>query len=306
MRKIFFILIILLLCSCKGPSETDFFAMNTYMKVSIYGEKEYCEEIKSLVYEKDNKFKKDRLNINEKETSEMIKLSCKISEFTNGAFDITLSPISDLWGFWNSEFRVPTDSEIKETLLKTGYKKIIKNGEISVSEGFSFDLGGIAKGYTGNCISKYMKEKNIESGVVTLGGNVHAIGMKPDGSKWVIGIRDPFGEKDYYGTVSVENSAVVTSGGYERYFEKDGKKYEHIINPETGYPAESDIASVTVISENGAVADALSTAFYVMGSEKTEDLCKKSECKFEDEKFSVILIMKDKNVLEFGEIGLNG
>ena len=306
MKKIFILFIILLICSCSKPSETDFFAMNTYMKLSIYADDEQCGEIKKLIYDKDNKLKKDKLDINDNEVSELIELSCRISEFTDGAFDITLSPISDLWGFWNGNFRVPEDFEIKEKLKNTGYKNIQIENSVSVPDGFSIDLGGIAKGYTGDCISSYMKENNIKSGVVTLGGNVHTKGLKPDGSKWTIGIRDPFGEKNYYGTVSVENSAVVTSGGYERYFEENGKKYEHIINPETGYPAETDIASVTVICEKGAVADALSTAFYVMGSEKTKELCKKSQCKFEDNTFSVILIMNDGSVLEFGEIGLNG
>lgn len=277
------------------------------MKVTVAGTEDDCAEVRELIYEKDNKFKKDRLDLSDNETVSLVEFACKVSKFTDGAFDITVSPLCDIWGFWNHEFRVPAETEISETLKYTGYENIqINQSEIILPEGFAIDFGGIAKGYTGDCISHALKEKNISSAVIALGGNIHTIGRKTNGNLWKIGIKDPFGEKDYYGTVSVEDCAVVTSGGYERYFEENGKTYQHIINPLTGYTAESDVKSVTVISENGALADALSTAFYVMGSDKTAELCENSGCSFEGKSFSVILILNDGSHREYGETGLDG
>jgi len=277
------------------------------MKVTVAGTEDDCAEVRELIYEKDNKLKKDKLNLSDSETVSLADFACKVSEFTDGAFDITVSPLCDIWGFWNNEFRVPTENEISETLKYTGYENIqIDESEIILPEGFAIDFGGIAKGYTGDCISRLLKEKNISSAVIALGGNIHTVGRKTDGNLWKIGIKDPFGEKDYYGTVSVEDCAVVTSGGYERYFEDNGKTYQHIINPLTGHTAESDVKSVTVISQNGTLADALSTAFYVMGSEKTAELCEISGCSFEGESFSVILILNDGSHREYGETGLDG
>ena len=154
------------------------------------------------------------------------------------------------------------------------------------------DFGGIAKGYTGQKLAELFQEYGVSSALVSLGGNIQAIGTKPDGSSWKVGIRDPKGgQQDYIGVLFVENQAVVTSGGYERYFEEDGKTYIHIINPRTGYPADGDLLSVTIVSRDGTLADGMSTALYIMGYEKA--------CQFwrqHREEFNVILVTDDGKI----------
>ena len=135
-------------------------------------------------------------------------------------------------------------------------------------EGMAVDLGGIAKGYASDKVAELLKEKGVASAIVSLGGNVYGVGTKPDGEKWEVALANPLDANDYCGLISIENQAVVTSGGYQRYFEENGKKYHHIIDPATGYPAESGLLSVTIISDSGTEADVLSTALYVMGLEK--------------------------------------
>ena len=154
------------------------------------------------------------------------------------------------------------------------------------------DFGGIAKGYTGQKLAELFQEYGVSSALVSLGGNIQAIGTKPDGSSWKVEIRDPKGgQQDYIGVLFVENQAVVTSGGYERYFEEDGKTYIHIINPRTGYPADGDLLSVTIVSRDGTLADGMSTALYIMGYEKA--------CQFwrqHREEFNVILVTDDGKI----------
>ena len=154
------------------------------------------------------------------------------------------------------------------------------------------DFGGIAKGYTGQKLAELFQEYGVSSALVSLGGNIQAIGTKPDGSSWKVGIRDPKGgQQDYIGVLSVESQAVVTSGGYERYFEEDGETYIHIINPRTGYPADGDLLSVTIVSKDGTLADGMSTALYIMGYEKA--------CQFwrqHREEFNVILVTDDGKI----------
>lgn len=165
-------------------------------------------------------------------------------------------------------------------------------GRMTLGENQQIDLGGIAKGYTGQKLTELFKSYDISSALVSLGGNIQAIGTKPDGSSWKVGIRDPKGgQQDYIGVLSVKDEAVVTSGGYERYFEENGKTYIHIIDPRTGFPVEGDLLSVTIVSEDGTLADGMSTALYIMGYEKA--------CQFwrqHQNEFNVILITQDGRI----------
>lgn len=154
-------------------------------------------------------------------------------------------------------------------MLLTGYELIEqKENSVIIPDGTQLDFGAVAKGYTGDRVSALMKEEyGVTSALLNLGGNVQAIGRKPDGTPWRIGIRDPYGE-DMLGTLEVEDAAVITSGGYERFFAgEDGTIYWHIIDPSTGYPADSGLLSVTVTGQEGTVCDALSTALFVMGAD---------------------------------------
>ena len=143
------------------------------------------------------------------------------------------------------------------------------------------DFGGIAKGYTSSRIMDIYKDNGITSGLVNLGGNVQALGTKTDGTKWKIAVQSPDDTEDYLGILSVQDKAVITSGGYERYFEQDGVTYHHIIDPKTGYPAENGLVSVTIVSSDGTLADGLSTSLFIMGEEKAADFWREHKDEFD-------------------------
>ena len=194
-------------------------------------------------------------------------------------FDITLGRISDLYGFGTDSPSVPSDDTLSELLSHTG------SSHLSLSDGMLFtddrelaiDLGGIAKGYIGDLMKAYMVEKGVESALLNLGGNILSIGEKPGAggasSPFTVGISYPEKDSaDYITTVSVSGEAVATSGSYQRYFEKDGVRYHHILDPKTGKPAKSGVLSASVIAPDAATSDALSTAFFVSGMEKEKAL----------------------------------
>lgn len=210
------------------------------------------------------------------DTKAILQKGLEVSEITNGAFDMCIAPLVDLWGFYTKEYHVPTDAEIAEVIPKTDYKNITLDGDnVTLMGGAQLDTGGIAKGYLSNRVIEIFKEHGVTSAIISLGGNVQTLGKKADGSLWRVGIREP--EGGLLGMLEAQDKAVITSGGYQRFFEKDGKTYHHIINPETGKPAESGLKSVTIISSDGAWADALSTAVFVMGKERSVELWGKSE-----------------------------
>jgi len=188
---------------------------------------------------------------------------------TGGAFDIAISPVVKAWGFTEAEHHVPTQAELDALLPLTDPDDVIldKMTVFLQKEGMAVDLGGITKGYASDEVASMLKGKGVESAIFSLGGNVYGIGTKPNGEKWEVALANPMDVDDYCGLISIEDQAVVTSGGYQRYFEANGKKYHHIIDPATGYPAESGLLSVTIICESGTEADVLSTALFVMGLE---------------------------------------
>lgn len=203
------------------------------------------------------------------DTAELLWESLRIYERTGGLFDPTIYPLMQLWGFTTGNYHVPTEGELEKTLPLVDASKISTDGaSMSMEEGQQIDFGGIAKGYTSARIMGIFEEYEVKSGMVSLGGNIQVYGKKLDGSKWRIGIQDPDTSRGgYIGVVSVEDEAVVTSGGYERYFEEDGNTYIHILDPRNGYPADQDLISVTIVSKDGTLADALSTSLYIMGLE---------------------------------------
>lgn len=208
------------------------------------------------------------------ETLELITRSIEISSMTDGAFDITTEPLSRIWGFYSGlENRVPSEKEIKAVLPSVGAEHIkIDGSTVSLDKSTSLDLGAIAKGYASGRAAKILEENGICSALISLGGNVRAVGTKPDGSPWSVAVTDPDNSSEQIGVLSVKDRAVVTSGGYQRYFETNGKRYHHIIDAETGCPAQSGLKSVTIVSQDDTLADALSTAIFVMGLQKAETL----------------------------------
>ncbi|MDO5398048.1 MAG: FAD:protein FMN transferase [bacterium] len=258
------------------------YAMDTVMTLKAYGEnaetalKDAEEEIKQL----DSSLRRGnpeseiyKINANgseevSEETAVLISDALEICKSTEGAFDISIAPVMDLWGFYTKEFNVPAKEELSHELSRVNYENISVDGNVvSVSSGTQLDLGGIAKGYLSGRIMDIFKNDGVESGIISLGGNVQTLGTKTDGSEWKVAIQNP-DDDTYIGGVSVTDKAVITSGGYQRFFEKDGKIYHHIIDPKTGCPADSGIKSVSIVSDNGTLADGLSTALFVMGLEK--------------------------------------
>ena len=193
----------------------------------------------------------------------------QIAEETDGALEPTIYPVLTAWGFITEENRVPSDAEITELLKNVGYERIRQEDTtVQLNSGMMLDLGAVGKEYAGDFAAQVLKDSGITSALLDLGGNIQAVGTKPDGSPWRLGLCDPFSDGKL-GVLEISNQAVVTSADYERYFiGEDGIRYGHIIDPATGYPAESGLASATVIAEEGQLCDALSTSLYVMGAER--------------------------------------
>lgn len=215
----------------------------------------------------------------------IIKASLEVSKLSEGAFDITLAPIKDLWDIGEGAHKPPTDEEIEKTLSSIGHEKLILNEETKtltkLSGDIRIDLGGAAKGYAADCAADVLKETQTAYAIIDLGGNIYAFGKNPsrtDG-KWLIGIQKPFGKNgEYSQTILIDDGAVVTAGTYQRYFEWDGEKYHHIMNSKTGRPADSGVASASVISQSALLADCTSTACVVLGEEKGRALADKLGC----------------------------
>lgn len=211
------------------------------------------------------------------DTMFILKKSREFYDATGGAFDITVAPLVDLWGFTDKDFRVPSSRQIKDALNLVGMDKIIFNDENNVVKfklpGMKVDLGAIAKGYAVDCAVGKLKDAGIKSCVVNLGGQIYALGDR-FGRPWRIAIRNPR-SRAFIGYLNLKDLAVSTSGDYEQYFLRGNKRYSHIINPKTGYPADSGILSVTVAAASGSAADALSTSIFVLGKNKIGDLAKK-------------------------------
>ena len=301
-------LICLALSSCGGPAASGVYdgiyitgsdaemtgqmtAMDTFMTVSVRGGGVTADELRhcmELVPDIESSLSvtlpgseisavnaaKGKTTAVSDMTRDIISRSLEMSAMTNGAFDITAYPLVRAWGFTAGEYRVPGEDEIESLLGLVGWEKLsLDGGSVTLPEGGMIDLGAIAKGYAGDVLRDALADAGAVSALLSLGGNIVCLGSKPDGSKWRVAIRDPQDLSSYIGYVDVCDTSVVTSGGYERQFTgDDGKTYWHIIDPSTGYPARSGVISSTVISEDGAMADALSTALFVMGVEKAAEL----------------------------------
>ena len=249
------------------------FAMDTYMNLKAYGKnaqkavddaKSEIERLDQLWSAVDKNSEIYQLNQKKKmkisdETLELIEFAKKKS---NDAFDISIYPIVELWGFPTQKYRVPSDREIQKLLKNVNSQKI-----------------------------KIYKKDGVKSGVISLGGNVQAIGTKTDGSRWKVGVQSPDDTESMIGAYEAADEAVITSGAYERYFEKDGKTYHHIIDPATGKPSEKDLKSVTIISKNGTLSDTLSTTLFVMGKDKAISYWKEHS-----KEFNMILVDENNKV----------
>jgi thiamine biosynthesis lipoprotein len=289
------------------PSDTrEFFAMDTYMTVTAYGNDaaEAVAQAVSRVEELDDMLSTGQedseiavLNrssdsVLSEDAFYLMSRAVEISEMTDGAFDPAIYPLMEEWGFTTGDYQVPDESRIEELLhhIDPGCIRLYEDTrrvEIT-DEKAAVDFGGIAKGYTSAQIMEIFGELDLVSGMVNLGGNVQVYGCKTDGSLWRVAVQSPDSEDEYLGVLEIADKAVITSGGYERYFEQDGTVYHHILDPATGYPADNGLKSVTIVSADGVLADGLSTALFVMGTEQAKQFWE-----LNGDDFDVILLTDD-------------
>lgn len=245
----------------------------------VFGEIERIESLLSK-YKEDSEIarlnRSGRLKVSQ-DTFYILQKAGGFWQASAGAFDVSIGPLMDLWGFTEKKYRLPRKEEINNTLKMVGFDKIIFNPEDNVVKfkflGMKIDLGAIAKGYALDCAVKKLKEQGIRSCLINAGGQIHCLGDR-FGEPWKVAVQSARGE-DFTGRLELKDRSVATSGDYEQYFIKRNRRYSHILNPKTGYPADSGIVSVTVVAPTGLTADALATAIFVLGKDKGLKLAEK-------------------------------
>lgn len=287
------------------------FVMDTFVDQKLSGEKsgQAVEEVNQMLADFENRFSAyissseiARINQNaglsyvqvDEETFQLLKTAKEYCQLSQGLFDITIGPLADLWDITGEDPRVPDEQAIQSATKLVNYEDLLLREEdhsvMLRQKGQKLNLGGIAKGAAGSLAIETAKSYGVHSGYLSIGGNIFTIGRKEDRSAYRFGIRDPRGEaSDYIGIVELTDTTMATSGDYERYFEENGVRYHHILNPDTGYPGDSDLISVSVICQDGGMADFLSTTLFLAGSEKAMAYA-------DAESFDFILIDREKNV----------
>jgi FAD:protein FMN transferase len=241
----------------------------------------------------------------------VIKRGLYYGDLSQGVFDITFGPIIDLWRIGTEDARIPSKSEIEQALGLVDYKNVILDEEkltVKVSEGMALDLGGIAKGYAADEIETILSEAGVKSAIINLGGNITVMGEKTENQPFKVGVQNPLDDRnEYLGILDVRDKTIVTSGDYERFFEKDGVRYHHIFDKTTGAPKETELSSVTVLTDASIDADALSTILFLIGIEAGNDLLKEipgascvyvtksKEIFFSDEDIQSLFTLKDES-----------
>ena len=299
-------------CGTPKVAGVDIFAMDTYMSLVAYGKNasaaldDAVQAINLLEAEISRTREGSDVDMLNKTgswtgsadgtdaTADILTQSLQYSAETDGLFDVTIAPLVLLWNITGDTPYVPTQEEIDALLPLVGSEHLHlgNRNTATLDAGCAIDLGGIGKGYASDLVRLLLKSHDVKSGTVSLGGNVYVCGSKPDGKPWTVGIQDPAGD-DCAAYVSLTDAFVVTSGGYQRYFTApDGTVYQHILDPRTGAPAQSDLTSVSIVTkDSGTRADAYSTALYVMGEKDAIDFWRARG------DFDMILITADGRVL---------
>lgn len=293
-KRVLCALLALCVCALAGcsqkPVESTTFAMDTVMNFTLYGgwdrekTKEtrdwmtsrlaYCDEMFSATDENSDIAQVNRAAGQPVElknpTAELLSQALELCRVTDGALDITAYPAVKAWGFTTEEHRVPSEEELAELAAKIDYTAVkLEGNTVTLPEGMEIDLGAVAKGYAGDQTAATARESGVASALLDLGqSTIVAVGSKPGGKPWRIGVVDPARPENYFAVVELEDMAMGTSGGYQRYFEQDGVTYWHILDPDTAAPARAGLASVTVVAPSALTCDGLSTALFVMGLEE--------------------------------------
>lgn len=246
-------------------------------------EKKFSRTVETSEISKINSASGEPVEVSD-ETFELIQRGIYYGDISNGLFDITIAPVSELWDFHEendsnsdaSYSRIPEKNSIDNAKKHVSYKNIVLDEKLHtvmlMDSEAKIDLGGIAKGYIADKLKEYLLGQGVNSALINLGGNILAVGAKPDGSPFHIGIKKPFSEGEIEKDVDLVDKAVSTSGVYERYFYENDRLYHHILLPSTGYPVESDLYAASVICKSSTDADALSTICVLLGKEKAEKL----------------------------------
>lgn len=324
--KIALLLALLLIVSgffgCRAPTvHTEaFFFMDTVIGVTLYTEdgakaNELFDDCRTLLGELDRLWSRrdgtseiaafndsaEGLNTPDPRTLSLIFSALDAARKTNGAFDPTVTPLIDLWEAAGENGKLPTDAALGEALSHVGYERVqITEGRIEKNDPtVTLDLGGIGKGAAIQALLEHLESSGVEGGLITFGSNVAVFGKKPDGEPFRIALRDPKTAGATVGVLQLGAGEVLSvSGDYERYVTVDGKRYHHILDPASGYPAESGLSSVAVIASDGALADALSTALLVMGKDRALEFYKSGVYSFE-----AILIGSDGSLTATAGLG---
>jgi thiamine biosynthesis lipoprotein len=269
------------------PNILSTFLFDTYIEIKALCEQSVLDSLNERLVFFENIFSRTRegsdiylinaaggapVDVHE-ETAFLIDQARVFSELSGGLFDITIGAVSSLWDF--KEGIVPSEAVLAEAVTHVDYRAIELDGTtVTLADPAArLDLGGIAKGYAADEMARMLRDAGCESALINLGGNIYALGLKPDGTSWSVGIQDPLRERgSLKAVVSARDLSVVTSGPYERSFEQDGQRYHHILDPHTGYPVQTDLESATIISERSVEGDALTTCCFLLGREAAYDL----------------------------------
>lgn len=275
----------------KRPERVEFttFAMDTVINFTLYGSRKDCSTVQSVLTDRLAGYE-DMLSVTKEDSfvyavnhangewveipdDDILALLCSVQGLglvTGGALDFTAYPAVKAWGFTSGEHRVPSDEELVGLAEKIDYTAVKLDGNaVALPQGMEIDLGAVAKGWAGDQMWKAVKENGVSSALLDLGqSTIVAVGTKPEGNPWRIGVVDPAQPGNYFAVVELADMAMGTSGGYQRYFEQDGEIYWHILDPDTAAPARSGLSSVTVIAPSAFFCDGLSTALFVMGLEE--------------------------------------
>ncbi len=279
--------------STQDPIQRTDFLLNTFVDIKIYDSKDttilddamaICKALEarfsrtledSEIYLMNHRSDKEQVFELSEQTAELLSLSLNYCEQSNGSFDITIEPVSSLWDFTSGESLLPDPLLLEDAVEKVGHENLLLTDQTLtfLSPDTTLDLGATAKGYIADEIKEHLIERGVKSAIINLGGNVLCIGSKPNGEPFKIGLKKPFAEgSETFAIANITDMSVVTSGVYERYFELDGKHYHHILNPETGYPYENGLLSVTILSNSSADGDGLSTTCFSLGLEAGMEL----------------------------------
>ena len=271
------------------PISRSDFLLNTFVTVTLYDTEDEslldsCMELcrmyesrfsktisTSEIYQMNHRQPEETTFSLSQDTADLIREGLEYSRLSDGAFDITIEPLSSLWDFTSGEAVIPEESAIQAATARVDYRNLVLDGNTLtfLSPDTTIDLGSIAKGFIADRLKEYLVGQGVKSAIINLGGNVLCIGEQPDGSPFLIGLQAPFEERNtIYANLEIHDLSVVSSGVYERHFVVDGKNYHHLLNPKTGYPYDNGLISVTIRSSRSVDGDALSTTCFSLGLDK--------------------------------------